>query len=153
MPPRLLFAPLLATLALALAPAARAAPAFDLGAYKGKVVMLDFWASWCQACEQSFPWMEDVQETYGRQGLQIIAVNVDHAPAAGQRFLQNHSSNFKVIYDPKGDLAKIYKISGMPMSILIGRDGRVRFSHSGFYEKKESAYESQISQLLSEAAP
>ncbi len=153
MPPRLLLAPMLAALALALPPATSAAPVLDLGAYKGKVVMLDFWASWCQACEQSFPWMNDVQTAYGGKGLQIIAVNLDHTPAAGQRFLQDHGSNFKVVYDPKGDLAKTYKVSGMPMSVLIGRDGRVRFSHSGFYENKESAYESQINQLLSEPAP
>ena len=150
---RCLLAPVLAMLALGLPHAAAAQPNLDLGAYKGKVVYLDFWASWCTPCRQSFPWMADVQSAYGQRGLVVVAVNVDHDRAAAERFLQEHGTNFKIEFDPKGEFASKYKVSGMPMSVLIGRDGRVRFSHIGFYEQKEESYVSQISQLVSERTP
>ena len=152
--PRFWLAPFAAALALALAPAAGAstAPSFDLAAYKGKVVYLDFWASWCAPCRQSFPWMENVQSAYGPKGVVVVAVNVDHDRAAAERFLEDHAANFDVVYDPKGQIASKFKVSGMPMTVLIDRDGKVRFSHVGFYEQKEDAYASQINQLVAERA-
>jgi thiol-disulfide isomerase/thioredoxin len=154
MMPRTLFASALAATALAAAHAAAAAPApLDLSAYRGKVVYLDFWASWCAPCRLSFPWLADLQSTYGDKGLVVLAVNVDHDRAAADRFLQTNFSDFKVVFDPKGQIASTYKIRGMPSSVLIGRDGRVRFSHVGFFQEKEGDYASQINQLLAEKAP
>ncbi len=150
---RSLFLAALGAMALLTPPAAYAGAGLDLGPYKGKVVYLDFWASWCVPCRQSFPWMQEVQATYARQGFVVIAVNVDHDRGAAEQFLQAHGANFKLIFDPNGDIAAKYKISGMPMSVLIDRDGRVRFSHVGFYESKEDTYVSQIHQLVSERAP
>ena len=78
---------ILALLAFALpqAAVAAAAPSLDLSAYKGKVVYIDFWASWCEPCRESFPWMQDVQSAFGPQGFVVIAVNVDHDRAAAER--------------------------------------------------------------------
>jgi len=140
--------------ALALAPTAGAAGTdangLDLNAYKGKVVYLDFWASWCAPCKQSFPFMQSLAATYPSRDLAIIAVNLDHSQKRAEAFLNEVGANFPVVYDPKGALAKRFKVSDMPTSILIGRDGTVRYVHQGFFPAKEGDYQSQVSQLIHE---
>lgn len=131
---------------------AKAAPALDLSAYKGKVVYLDFWASWCNPCRQSFPWMNDLEATYGKEGLVVIAVNVDHDHGLAEDFLQDNSANFKVVFDPDGQVAGKYDIRDMPTSVLIGRDGKVHDVHNGFYLNKEDEYREHIQKLLSQKA-
>ncbi|MBU6443658.1 MAG: TlpA family protein disulfide reductase [Alphaproteobacteria bacterium] len=131
--------------------AASGAP-LDLSAYKGKVVYLDFWASWCNPCRQSFPWMNDIQQTYGKDGLVVIAVNVDHDHGLAENFLQDNSANFKVVFDPDGQVAGKYDIRDMPTSVLIGRDGKVHDVHNGFYLNKEDEYREHIQKLLSQKA-
>ena len=137
-----------------LTPAAASAASLplDLDAYKGKVVYLDFWASWCGPCKLSFPWMNDAQAHFGPAGLVIVAVNVDHDRALAEKFLSQHGASFKVLFDPKGQLASQYKVAGMPTSVVIGRDGKIHFEHTGFFENREDEYELQISQLLQEKA-
>lgn len=121
---------------------------FDLGAYKGKVVYLDFWASWCGPCAQSFPYMEELKQSYGKQGLEIIAVNVDHSRERADAFLNKMQSDLHVIYDPKGRLANRFKVKDMPTSMLIDRGGAVRYVHQGFFPEKTSLYDEHISELL-----
>jgi thiol-disulfide isomerase/thioredoxin len=150
---RLLLAGALAALGLSRPAFASPASDLDLSAYRGKVVYLDFWASWCVPCRTSFSWMADIQSSFGSRGLVVIAVNVDHDRAAADRFLENHLANFKVVYDPHGSIANQYKVSGMPMSFVIGRDGKTHFSHAGFFETREDSYASQITQLLAQPAP
>ena len=132
--------------------ASAATPALDLDAYKGKVVYLDFWASWCVPCRLSFPWMNDAQARFGPAGLVVLAVNVDHDRALAEKFLGAHGADFKVLFDPKGDIVSQYKVAGMPTSVVIGRDGKTRFKHTGFFENREDEYNDQISQLLQERA-
>ncbi|MBU6206241.1 MAG: redoxin family protein [Alphaproteobacteria bacterium] len=123
----------------------------NLQQYRGKVVYLDFWASWCIPCRQSFPFMEEMQNMYGHQGLVILAVNLDRNRKLADTFLQDIGPhNFTVDYDPKGTTPTEYKVNAMPTSVLIGRDGRVRFRHEGFVPRAEQAYESHIEELLSE---
>ncbi|MCG2583759.1 TlpA disulfide reductase family protein [Massilia sp. TS11] len=105
---------------------------FQLEAYRGKLVYLDFWASWCGPCKQSFPWMNAMQAKYADKGLVVVAVNVDTARADAERFLKAVPAQFKIAYDPKGQAAQQYAIKGMPSSILIGRDGKVLSVHAGF---------------------
>jgi len=124
----------------------------DLSAYKGKVVYLDFWASWCNPCRQSFPWMNDIQQTYGKDGLVVIAVNVDHDHGLAEDFLQDNSATFKVVFDPDGAIAGKYSIQDMPTTVLIGRDGKVHDVHNGFYLNREDEYRAHIQQLLSQKA-
>ena len=125
-------------------------PALDLSAYKGKVVYLDFWASWCGPCKQSFPYMMSLNRRYGASGLVVVAVNVDKDEAKAQAFLRKMGANFRVVYDSKGVLPSEYKIKAMPTSILIGRDGQVRYVHKGFHENQEESYDEQIAELLNE---
>ncbi len=144
---RMLLCLLLGTFATA--PLAAAAN-LDLSAYKGKVVYLDFWASWCNPCRQSFPWMNEVQEVDGPKGLVVIAVNVDHDKSLAQRFLQRYAPQFKIVYDNDGKIASRFNFNDMPTSYLIGRNGKIRYIHAGFYLNKEGDYAAQINQLLNE---
>ena len=134
---------------LGLASVASAAD-LDLSAYKGKVVYLDFWASWCTPCRQSFPWMSQIQAMHGADGLVVIAVNVDHDKELAETFLKRYAPQFKIVYDSKGEIATKYKLNDMPTSYLIGRDGRVRYTHAGFFPNQEGNYDVQIRELLNE---
>jgi thiol-disulfide isomerase/thioredoxin len=124
------------------------AGALNLSAYKGKVVYLDFWASWCTPCQQSFPWMNSLQQIYGRDGLVVIGVNLDHDPALAREFLSDNGANFGIVYDPDGTIAQQFKPPSMPTSYLIDREGRIRYVHPGFYVSKEGDYVADLMQLL-----
>lgn len=141
-----------AVAALAITPVAvSAAPsstgALNLDAYRGKVVYLDFWASWCHPCEQSFPYMEQLKQLYGND-LAIVAVNVDHNRDRADAFLQRVHSDLTVVYDPKGELAARYAVKDMPTSILIDREGKVQFIHKGFFLGQIDDYNAQIVGLV-----
>ena len=136
-------------LALLLGSSASAAE-LDLSAYRGKVVYVDFWASWCAPCRQSFPWLDTLVRDYGSQNFVVIGVNVDKDRDRALRFLNETPANFPIVYDPKGELATAYKVAGMPSGILIDRSGHVRFQHAGFTEKQRGSYEEQLRTLLAE---
>lgn len=118
--------------------------------HKGKVVYLDFWASWCGPCRKSFPWMNDIQKQYQQQGFSVISVNLDADKALASEFLVQTPANFRVIYDPKGKIAKHFKIQGMPSSMIIGRDGQIKARHTGFFTKKIPQYQQEIEALLAQ---
>jgi thiol-disulfide isomerase/thioredoxin len=133
------------------------APQFDLpgldGAVKlaklqGKVVYVDFWASWCGPCRQSFPWMNDMQAKYGAKGLQIVGVNVDAKSDDARQFLTATPARFAIAFDPQGATPRSYGIKGMPSSVLIGPDGKVLLEHSGFREADRAELESKIQSAL-----
>jgi cytochrome c biogenesis protein CcmG, thiol:disulfide interchange protein DsbE len=127
-----------------------AASSLDLTSLRGRVVYLDFWASWCGPCRQSFPWMETLKTTYAAQGLEIITVNLDSERTDADKFLKEFHPTFEVRFDPKGELADFYKVHGMPSSVLIDRHGVTRFSHVGFRPVDGATYESQLRELLAE---
>lgn len=133
------------------------APAFELPAgegvvkladYRGKVVYLDFWASWCGPCRESFPWMNAMQSKFGAQGLQIIGVNLDAKIDDGQRFLAKLPASFVVPFDPGGTIPRLYGVKGMPTSVVIGRDGTVVYRHTGFKKADQGELESAIQLAL-----
>jgi thiol-disulfide isomerase/thioredoxin len=125
-------------------------PALNLDALKGKVVYIDFWASWCGPCRQSFPWMKDMQARYGKDGLAIIAINVDQEKAKADAFLSEFQPDFKVLFDGSGTLATQFKVETMPSSFMLDRNGKPRFRHLGFHEGQRDTYEQEITQLLAE---
>lgn len=122
----------------------------DLTAYRGKVVYVDFWASWCGPCKQSFPWLDNLVREYRSQNFVVIGVNVDKDRDRAERFLNETPADFPIVYDPQGELATAYKVAGMPSGILIDRAGHVRFQHAGFSEKQKGFYEEQLQTLLAE---
>jgi thiol-disulfide isomerase/thioredoxin len=123
--------------------AGQTAPAFSLprkgggtvslADFQGQVVYLDFWASWCGPCRESFPWMNELQSRYGVLGLKVVAINVDAKQSDAEAFLEQfpHTS-FTVAFDAKGTAPGLYAIKGMPTSFLIGPDGKVLMVHTGF---------------------
>lgn len=141
---------LLLSLLLALPFAAAQAADLDLAAHKGQVVYVDFWASWCGPCRQSFPWMKAMHEKYGKGGLVIIAVNVDQERKLADAFLAEFNPAFTVLFDDKGALARQFKVQTMPSSYLLDRQGKPRFRHLGFHESKREQYEQEFQLLLAE---
>ena len=118
-------------------------------ATKGKVVLVDFWASWCEPCKQSFPVMEELHKHYADRGLVIIAVNVDENRADMEAFLKKNTATFVVVRDPNQKLVEKAGIATMPSSFLIDREGKVRFTHTGFRgAETKKKYEEEIESLL-----
>ncbi|HLH53430.1 MAG TPA: TlpA disulfide reductase family protein [Verrucomicrobiae bacterium] len=116
---------------------------------KGKVVMVDFWASWCEPCKQSFPAMEDLHKRYADKGLVIIAVNVDENRSDMEAFLKKNAATFTVVRDGGQKLVEKAGIATMPSSFLIDKDGKVRFAHTGFRgAETKKKYEEEIESLL-----
>jgi cytochrome c biogenesis protein CcmG/thiol:disulfide interchange protein DsbE len=116
---------------------------------KDKVILLDFWASWCGPCAESFPIMEELNKKYGSQGLVIIAVNEDEKKGNMDNFLKKHNVTFSVVRDARQKLVEKAGIPTMPSSILIDRHGRVVFAHSGFHgSETKKQYEREIESLL-----
>jgi thiol-disulfide isomerase/thioredoxin len=161
LPLRLLPLVLLFALAAPLAAAAEHAPAVapsftlptahtsvSLDSLRGKVVMVDFWASWCGPCHRSFPWMAEMQKKYGPQGLVIVAINLDKTREAAAGFLADAPAPFTVAYDPAGKVASAYHVEGMPTTVLVGRDGRIRSTHIGFEPAKAAAFEAVLQEAL-----
>lgn len=128
-------------------PTAQGIP-MSLADYRGQLIYVDFWASWCGPCRDSFPWLNRLQARYGAQGFKVIAVNVDSDKAAAAQFLKRYPANFSVVYDPKGQLASQYALPGMPVSFLIGPDGRVLGRHVGFREGDGEKLNAAIADLL-----
>lgn len=149
----------LAVLATSLPIAADPAPvptdphaAFDLASYRGQVVYLDFWASWCKPCAESLPWLNRLQDRYSDRGFCVVGVNLDRDRGAATKFLERHPVSFPVVYDPKGALAETWEIDAMPSSFLIDRDGTIRERHQGFHEADTVHVAAQIEDLLSKTA-
>lgn len=134
-----------------------AGPAFELpgdsapiklSSFKGKVVYIDFWASWCGPCKQSFPWLNEMQSKYAGKGLQVVGINVDANTADAKTFLAGLPAKFVVAYDDKGVTPKAYGIKGMPSSVLIDGTGKVILQHTGFRDADRAQLEQAIQQAL-----
>ena len=137
-----------ATLLIMLSGVAGAAENLQLDEYEGKVVMLDFWASWCVPCRRSFPWMNEMQQKYADRGLVVIAVNLDNNSDDAASFLQEYPAKFQIVYDTNKELARQFEVQAMPSSFLIGRDGKLADMHLGFKVKQQDEYEAAILEAL-----
>ena len=139
---------LLLTALLVWAPLTIAGNGLNLSNYDGKVVIVDFWASWCVPCRRSFPWMNAMQDKNRGDGLVIIAVNLDRNAEDAARFLAKYPANFEIVYDPEGALAKEYSVEVMPSSVIIGRNGETYERHAGFKVKRQDEYETTLRVVL-----
>lgn len=115
---------------------------------KGKIVLVDFWASWCLPCAESFPALEELQKKYGDR-LVILAVNVDEKASNMEKFLKKHPVTFAVVRDAGQKLVAVAEPATMPTSFILDGEGRVCFLHNGFHgEKTRKQYESEIESLI-----
>lgn len=121
-----------------------------LETFHGQVVYLDFWASWCIPCRESFPWMNEMQLKYQDSGLKIITVNLDAERENAEDFLAQYPAEFDVLFDPKGQVARYYDLPGMPSSMVFNREGKLIERHVGFNKEKQQAYQLQLENLLKE---
>ena len=124
--------------------------AASLSDFEGKVVLVDFWASWCGPCRQSFPWMNKLQQQYQAEGLEVVAINLDQDVELASEFLQDVPAQFTVLLDTDAQLPGEYGVMGMPSSYLIDRNGKIRAQHIGFHSDRVKDYEDTIKALLAE---
>ena len=116
----------------------------EIQATKGQYIYIDYWASWCGPCRQSFPWMNALQAKLGSKGLKVVAVNVDAKRADADKFLTHTPAQFTIAYDPLGESAKKLAIKTMPTSMLVNPDGKILFVHSGFRAEEMEPLEAKI---------
>lgn len=127
---------------------ALSAPPAALGKIHGRIIWVDFWASWCAPCRRSFPWLNEMYRRYSRQGLQIIAVNVDSNKSDAEKFLDKTPADFTVKFDPHGKLAEKFNVQAMPTSYLMDPKGDILQRHLGFKLADRQQYEAQIRAAL-----
>jgi thiol-disulfide isomerase/thioredoxin len=116
--------------------------------YKGKLIYLDFWASWCGPCRQSFPFLKEIRQQYVDQGFEIIAVNVDAKLEDGLRFLKKFPVDYPTLLDPKGVMSRAYLVQGLPTAFLIDREGNIIYEHLGFKERDKKWITALIEQNI-----
>ncbi len=121
-----------------------------LSELRGKVVYVDFWASWCAPCLLSLPLYNDIYNKYSDQGLEVVGINIDNPIEDGLDFLLDTPLDFKIPADPDGETSTLYDVYGMPTSFLIDRDGVVRMVHEGFRNGDIELIDEEIRSLLAE---
>jgi thiol-disulfide isomerase/thioredoxin len=162
-PPAVLAAALLATAWPAAATdGAVPAPAFSLASraggqvsladLKGQVVMINFWASWCGPCRQEFPALDQIYAKYKPMGFTLVAINVESEKADAEKFLATTPASFPILFDPDNSVSGKYGVSAMPTTILVDRQGRVRWQHRAYKPGDEAKYIEQIRAALREKA-
>lgn len=119
-----------------------------LESLRGRVVYVDFWASWCGPCKRSFPWMNEIHKRYADQGLTVVAINVDKKREDAERFLARLPAQFTVVYDPSGATPAAWKAKSMPSSYLVDAKGTVTMIESGFRDERAAEVEERIRAAL-----
>ncbi len=121
-----------------------------LSDFRGQVVLLDFWASWCGPCKEEMPYLTLLQKTYGKDGFTVLAVNIDNESKNALKFLKEHSIRLPLILDEKKRVVSAYDVQAMPTTMIIDQKGWIRYVHSGFEAEKFPLYKQQIEKLLKE---
>ena len=151
--------PALAAAAVALQ-AGAPAPAFQLNSsagkpvaladYKGQIVLLNFWASWCGPCRQEMPILEQLNRQYRNKGVTLLGVNVEPDSAAAVNWLKATPVSFPILFDVDSKVSKLYQVEGMPNTVILDRKGLVRYIHRGYSAGAENEYLDQIRSLIRE---
>ncbi len=128
--------------------------AFKLSAHRGKVVLVDVWATWCEPCGDALPLYQDLAAEFAARGLEVFTINVDADPRPIAPFLAEAKVSLPVLLDPEARFAEsVLKVKLMPTAFLIDKKGTVRFVHEGFDEGQLATWLSEIESLLAEPAP
>lgn len=118
-----------------------------LSEYRGKVVLINFWASWCGPCKQELPKLAEIKQLHDEYDFELLAINIDEDPNKALELANKLGINFPVLFDRDKQVSKLYDIDAMPMTILIDRNGDVRYLHRGYKERYLGMYQQQIKQL------
>jgi len=130
--------------------ASRAGQDVSLSQYKGNVVMINFWASWCGPCRQEMPLLESIYKKYNKMGFTMIGVNVEPDSNAANEWLKATPVSFPILYDRDSKVSKLYDVSGMPSTVIIDRSGKLRVLHRGYKPGDENEYLDSIRSLIRE---
>jgi peroxiredoxin len=122
----------------------------SLSQYKGNVVLVNFWATWCGPCQQEMPLLDQMYKKYKPAGFTLIGVNVDKEAPAVKELLARKPVSFPVLLDPENSVSRAYKVADMPSSVIIDRKGIVRYVHRGYRPGDENEYQDRIRQLIRE---
>lgn len=117
---------------------------------EGNVVMINFWATWCGPCREEMPHLEALHQRYSSLGFTLLGVNVEDNRAGADKFLKQTPVSFPILFDPENELSELYDVVAMPSTVLVGRDGTLRFIHHGYKAGYENEYQAQIRALLRE---
>ena len=118
--------------------------------FDGQVVLINFWASWCGPCREEMPLLDALHKRYEPLGFTMIGVNVEEDSAAAEKFLQGTAVSFPILFDRENSVSKLYDVIAMPSTVIVGRDGTVRYIHHGYEPGNENDYQDQIRQLVRE---
>jgi len=135
-----------------------AAPAFSLpnkagenislSDFDGQVVLLNFWASWCGPCREEMPLLNELHEKYAPLGFTMLGINVEENSAAAYKFLESVPAGFPILYDSSNSVSKLYDVIAMPSTVIVGRDGQIKYVHHGYEPGDENVYQDQIRQAI-----
>ena len=129
----------------------RGGSSLSLSQFRGQVVMLNFWATWCGPCRQEMPLLEAMYRKYKGMGFTLIGVNVEPDPKAAEKFLADVAVSFPVAFDAQSTVSKLYKVKGMPSSVIVDRKGNARVLHQGYRPGDENTYLDQVRMLIRES--
>jgi peroxiredoxin len=121
-----------------------------LSEYRGDVVMINFWATWCGPCRQEMPLLEELYSRYQRVGFNLLGVNIDDDSRRAMQMAEELGINFPVLFDASKEVSKLYEVEAMPVTVLVDREGTVRYVHHGYKPGYEDKYMDQIRSLLRE---
>lgn len=121
-----------------------------LSEYRGDVVLINFWATWCGPCRQEMPLLDDLYGRYERVGFNLLGVNIDEDSRRAMQMVQELGVNFPVLFDENKAVSKLYEVEAMPVTILVDREGIVRHVHHGYKPGYEEKYLTEIRSLLRE---
>lgn len=122
----------------------------SLEEFKGQVVLINFWASWCGPCRQEMPLLEELHQRYSSLGFTLLGINVEEDSALADNFLQSMPVNFPILFDQTNSVSKAYDVIAMPTTVILDREGLVRFVHYGYEAGYENDYQDQVRTLIRE---
>ena len=121
-----------------------------LSEFRGDVVMINFWATWCGPCRQEMPLLDELYQRYQRVGFSLLGVNIDDDPRRAMRMIEELGVGFPVLFDAEKAVSQLYKVDAMPVTVLVDREGNVRYVHHGYKPGYEDKYLDQVRSLLRE---
>ena len=121
-----------------------------LSEYRGDVVMINFWATWCGPCRQEMPLLDELYARYQRVGFNLLGVNIDDDSRRAMQMIDELGVSFPILFDARKEVSELYAVEAMPVTVLVDREGTVRYVHHGYKPGYENAYLDQIRSLLRE---
>ena len=121
-----------------------------LSEFRGDVVMINFWATWCGPCRQEMPLLDELYARYERVGFSLLGVNIDDDSGRAMDMIEELGVNFPVLFDARKEVSKLYEVEAMPVTVIVDRTGTVRYIHHGYKPGYEDKYLDQIRSLLRE---